>query len=125
MRACKGLRGKSVIDICRGDGFRSNLEAYVEAQRAERRIALDHAQKFGGGKMHAPAHAIDKTLDWSMDEWVENFMEVVGKVSSLPAAVRDYVFQLGMQAYNVTIANIIILEFPELREHFFGKSKVV
>ncbi|MBO7509823.1 MAG: hypothetical protein J6T35_01445 [Bacteroidales bacterium] len=125
MRACKGLRGKSVVDIIKGDGFRSNLEAYVEAQRAERRVALDHAQQFGGGKMHAPAHAIDKTMDWSIEDWRDNFAQVVAKISPLPAAVREYVFQLGMQAYNVTIANLVILEFPELREHFFGKSKVV
>lgn len=125
MKSCKGLKGKSVIDICKGAGFRSNLEAYVIAQREERKVVYSHAEQFGGGKFHAPAHTIDHTMEWTMDEWVENFMEVVAKVSPLPASVREYVFQLGMQAYNVTIANIIILEYPELREYFFGKSKVV
>lgn len=125
MQSCKGLKGKSVIDICKGEGFRSNLEAYVIAQREERKVVYSHAEQFGGGKFHAPAHTIDHTMEWTVDEWVENFMEVVAKVSPLPANVREYVFQLGMQAYNVTVANIIILEFPELREYFFGKSKVV
>ena len=125
MRSCKALQGKSVLDICMLDGFLSNLEAYVKQQRAERQIALDHAQKFGGDKMHAPAHPIDKTLDWSIEDWRQNFLEVFNKQSKLPSSVREYVRQLGVQAYNVTVANLVILEFPELREYFFPNSKVV
>ena len=125
IRSCKGLKGKSVIEICKGAGFLSNLESYVEQQRAERRMVLEYAEKIAHGKMHAPAHAIDETLEWTIDEWRDNFIEVIAKVSPLSRRVREYVFQLGMQAYNVTIANIIILEYPELREYFFGKSKVV
>ena len=125
IRACKALQGKTILDICLLPGFLSNLEAYVNAQREERKIALDHAAQFGGGKYHAPAHAIDKTMEWDMERWRDEFMAVLNKSSVQPAAVREYVRQLGMQAYNVTMANIVLLEFPELREYFFGKSKVV
>ena len=123
--SCKALQGKSVLDVCMMSGFLTNLEAYVMAQREDRKVVIAHAAKFGNGKMHAPAHSIDKTLNWSMDDWREHFLKVVNKESLLPKAVREYVRQLGLQAYNVTVANIVLIEFPELREYFFGKSKVV
>lgn len=125
IRSCKALSGKSVADVCMLPGFLDNLEAYVRVQREERQIALNHAMQFGGGKMHAPAHAIDKTLDWSSERWRDEFIQVIGKTSTLPASVREYVRQLGMQAYNLTIANLVILEFPEMRSYFFKDSKVV
>lgn len=125
IRSCKALQGKSVADVCGYSGFLSNLEAYINAQREERRIALDHAAQFGGGKRHAPAHPIDKTMEWSAEQFRDEFVRVLGKTSNQPKAVREYVEQLGKQAYNVTIANIVILEFPELRGYFFKNSKVV
>lgn len=125
IKACKDLQGKSVMDICMLPGFISNLDAYVTVQREERKIALDHAMQFGGGKMHAPAHVIDSTMGWDMEQWRDEFTAVLNKTSRQSSAVREYVRQLGMQAYNVTIANIVLVEFPELREYFFGKSKVV
>lgn len=125
IRACKALQGKTVLDICSLSGFLSNLKAYVNAQREERKIAIDHAEQFGGGKYHAPGHAIDQTMGWDIEQWREEFMAVLNKSSVQSAAVREYVRQLGMQAYNVTMANIVLVEFPELREYFFGKSKVV
>lgn len=125
IKACKDLRGKSVKDIILLSGFLDNLQAYVNVQREERKIALSHADQFGGGKMHAPAHPIDKTMDWEMERWRDEYAMVVNKTSSQPKAVREYIEQLGNQAYRVTVANIVLLEFPELREYFFGKSKVV
>ena len=125
IRSCKALQGKSVLDVCMLSGFLDNLSAYVKVQREERNIALQHAQQFGGGKMHAPAHPIDKTLNWSDEQWREEFMMVFDKTSTQPAGLREYIYQLGMQAYNITIANLVILEYPEMRSYFFKKSKVV
>ena len=125
IRSCKALQGKSVADVCMLSGFLANLEAYITVQREERKIATEHAKQFGGGKMHAPAHPIDKTMDWSIERWRDEFIQVLGKTSILPSGVREYVRQLGMQAYNVTIANLVILEYPEMRSYFFKNSKVV
>lgn len=128
IRSCKGLQGKSVADICRLDGFRENLWAYVTAQREEWKALRQHAElrsKSAGKTLRAPSHAMDSTVDWDVYRWVDEFICVIGKTSNLSAAVREYVGQLGMQAYNVTIANIVLIEFPELREYFFGKSKVI
>lgn len=125
IRSCKALQGKSVLDVCMLSGFLDNLSSYVKVQREERNIALQHAQQFGGGKMHAPAHPIDKTMGWSDEQWREEFMRVFDKTSTQPAGLREYIYQLGMQAYNVTIANLVILEYPEMRSYFFKNSKVV
>ena len=119
------LGGRSIYDICKLGGFRSNLEAYVKVQREDRQVVREQEAKLGGGKYHAPAHAIDKTLDWSLDEWEEQAIKVFYKASDLPKSVRDYVYQLGKQAYNVTCANLVINQFPEMRRYFFGTSKVV
>lgn len=128
IRSCKALQDKSVVDVCRLDGFRDNLWAYVTAQREEWKAIRQHAElrsKSAGKILRAPSHAMDSTVEWDEQRWVDEFIAVIGKTSSLSAAVREYVRQLGMQAYNVTIANIVLVEYPELREYFFGKSKVI
>lgn len=125
IRSCKALQGKTVFDVCAMPGFTDNLAAYVRVQREEKLKVLDFAARVGGGKMHAPRHPIDQTMDWSVERWVVEFLAVVDGTSKRPASLRQYIRQLGMQAYNVTVANIVILEYPELREYFFPKSKVV
>lgn len=127
IRACKALQGKTVEDVCRLPGFRSNLEAYVTAQREEWRVLREHAalRNQGEKKFRPKSHPMDGTVEWTMDKWVDEVVAVLHGYSKEPAAVREYVRQLGIQAYNVTCANLVLLEFPELREYFFGKSKVV
>lgn len=123
IRACKALQGKTVADICQMPGFLANLSAYVEVQRAEWKKLREFAESQPGKR--AKAHPMDTTIGWTDEQWRYEFMAVLNKTSHQSSAVREYIRQLGMQAYNVTVANLVILEFPDLRSYFFKNSKVV
>jgi hypothetical protein len=99
---------------------------YLHAQREDRekvRASYQAMRKLGGTKGYKlPAHTIDRISTWSVEDFALEFYKVLAGRSEYPAAVREYVEQLGKQAYNVTIAQIICEEFPELNEELFPKA---
>ena len=125
--SCKELQGKSVSDIVGMKRFTDNLSAYMTAQREDRKAPrkmyadMVKAGIVSGGK-RVPAHPIDKTLDWSVADFTLEYLAVVTGVSQQSHAVREYVRQLGQQAYNLTIAQIVCDEFPELTPALLPKS---
>lgn len=124
---CKALQGQTVLDIINSDKFRDNLAGYWTAQKEDRKAikkSYEAMRKLGnrtGYKL--PAHVIDKMIGWSIGELTDEYTKVVAKVSTLPAAQRAYIWQLGQQAYALTVAQIVCEEFPELREKLIPKSK--
>ena len=124
---CKALQGKTVTDIVEMQKFQMNLTKYFTAQKEDRKAiqaSYRTMHQFGPPRGYKlPAHAIDKVMDWSVEDLAVEYLRIIDKESNESAAVRKYIFQLAGQAYNLTIAQIVCEEFPELESYFFPKSK--
>ena len=127
IRDCKALQNVTIEDLCKTDRFRDNLAAYMTAQREDRkaiRASYDAMRKLGGVKGYKiPAHPIDDLISMSVEEFAREYLNVISKCSKRPAAERQYILQLGQQAYNLTVAQIVINEFPELESVLIPKNK--
>lgn len=127
IKNCKALRGMTVEDVIKSDRFRDNLAAYLTAQREDRKaIRSSYAamRKAGGAKGYKlPAHVIDNFMDCSVEEFANEYLKVLAKMSPRPMRERQYIGQLGQQAYNLTITQFVIDEFPELADELTPKSK--
>ena len=128
IKQCKALQGMTVEDFIKNDRFRENLAGYLTEQRETRKTArASYAamRKVGGAKGYKlPAHVCDKFIDVTVDQFAELFMAVLAKRYNGPVAERQYIRQLGMQAYNLTVAQFVVEEYPELEiELFPRKSK--
>lgn len=127
IKNCKALRGMTVEDVIKSDRFRDNLAAYLTAQREDRKaIRSSYAamRKAGGAKGYKlPAHVIDNFMDCTVEDFVADYLKVLAKVSSRPMRERQYIRQLGQQAYNLTITQFVIDEFPELADELTPKAK--
>lgn len=124
--SCKALQNVTVEQLCQSDRFRDNLAAYMNAQREDRkaiRASYDAMRKLGGAKgFKIPAHPIDDLMSLSVDDFAREYLNVISKCSKRPAAERQYIRQLGQQAYNLTVAQIVINEFPELESVLIPKN---
>lgn len=127
IRDCKALQNVTIEDLCKTDRFRDNLAAYMTAQREDRkaiRASYEAMRKVGGAKGYRlPAHPIDRVINLSVDDFAAEFLAVLAKVSKRPFAEREYVLQLGKQAYNLTVAQYVIDEYPELESVLIPKAK--
>ena len=127
IKNCKALQGMSVEDVIKSDRFRDNMAAYLTAQREDRKaIRSSYAamRKAGGAKGYKlPAHVIDNFMDCTVEDFVGAYLEVLSKASARPLRERTYIRQLGGQAYNLTITQFVIDEFPELADELTPKSK--
>lgn len=125
--SCKALQGMTVEDVINTDRFRDNLAAYVNAQREDRnaiRKSYGAMKKLGGAKgFKLPAHPIDRVIDLTTGEFRAEFIAVIGKSSNRSHAEREYIRQLGQQAYNLTVAQYVVEEYPELKDVLIPKSK--
>ncbi len=124
---CKALQGMTVEGVIKSDRFRDNLAAYLTAQREDRKaIRSSYAamRKAGGVKGYKlPAHVIDKFMDCSVEEFVNEYLKVLSKMSPRPMRERQYIGQLGQQAYNLTVAQMVVEEYPELESVLIPKAK--
>lgn len=116
IRQSKRLKGTTIAQVVMMDDYLRNLSVYIKQQREEREQARRSIPK--GTRL--PAHVIDKIealglLD-SATSFATEYCNVLNKLSKLNSAEREYVFQLGQQAYNVTIVDILCKEFPELKK---------
>lgn len=124
--SCKALQGLTVSDLISTDRFRNNLAAYMTAQREDRkqiRASYEAMHKAGGPTGYKlPAHPIDKVIDLSVDEFSAEFMAIIEKRNTRPFSEREYIRQLGQQAYNLTVAQYVVDEYPELEEELIPKK---
>ena len=125
--SCKALQGKTVEELIATDRFRNNLAAYMTAQKEDRkqiRASYEAMRKLGGAKGYKlPAHPIDRVIELSVDDFAAEFMAVLSKQSNRPIAQRRYIQQLGQQAYNLTVAQYVVEEYPELEPVLIPKAK--
>lgn len=127
VRACKALQDMSVAQLVATDRFLNNLGAYMAAQSEDRkaiRKSYDAMRKLGGTKGYKlPAHAIDRVIDMSVEEFAKEYLAIIGHTSTCSAAEREYIYQLGTQAYELTVAQYVVDEFPELKEELIPSAK--
>lgn len=124
--SCKTLQNKTVEDVCNMAEFKNNLAAYMKAQKEDRdaiRASYEAMRKMGGAKGYKlPAHAIDRVISLPLEQFAGAYMDVINGCSPRPRAEREYILQLGNQAYNKTVADFVTAEFPELHDLFFPKA---
>lgn len=125
--SCKALQGMTVADLCATVRFRDNLAAYMTAQRTDRdaiRKSYDAMRKLGGAKGYKlPAHPIDRVIGLTVEQFAAEYLAVLGRTSKRPVAERQYIQQLGQQAYNLTVAQYVVDEYPELEPVLIPKLK--
>lgn len=124
---CKALRNMTVENLILTPRFRDNLAGYIAAQREDRnaiRASYDAMRKLGGAKgFKLPAHPIDRVINLSVQQFAEEFAAVVAKRSTRPLAERTYIKQLGQQAYNLTVIQYVVEEYPELADELLKTNK--
>ena len=124
--SCKALQEMTVADLCDTVRFRDNLAAYMTAQRTDRdaiRKSYDAMRKLGGAKGYKlPAHPIDRVIGLTVEQFAAEYLAVLGRTSKRPVAERQYIQQLGQQAYNLTVAQYVVDEYPELADELIPKS---
>lgn len=126
IRSCKALQGKDVADIIAMPRFLENLGAYWTAQKTDRdaiRKSYEAMRKMGGAKGYRiPAHVIDDLAGMTVADLAFEYAKVVAGGSTRNHAERLYIRQIGQQAYNLTIAQIVVDEYPELANELLPKS---
>lgn len=126
IRSCKALQGKDVADIIAMPRFLENLGAYWTAQKTDRdaiRKSYDAMRKMGGAKGYRiPAHVIDDLAGMSVADLAFEYAKVVAGGSTRTHAERLYIRQIGQQAYNLTVAQYVVEEYPELEPELFPKK---
>lgn len=122
IRNCKALQGKTVADICQTDAFLKNLKKYIKAQKEEREMAKNTIAK----GFRLPAHVIDRIqvigLMDSPTLFAKEYCKILNKESELASIEREYIWQLGQQAYNLTIVNAVVKEYPELKKELTNEK---
>lgn len=119
IRKVKALQGLTIGEVCALPRFRDNMAAYIAAQQKMRKIYFDACAK---QKVKPLAHTIDK-IPTDAAEFTGEYLECIAGVNKRPAAQREYILQLGSQAYGLTIAQYAVEEFPELKEELFPKAQ--
>lgn len=125
--SCRALQGMTVRELCETERFRENLAAYQKAQREDReavRASYKAMRKLGGAKGYKlPSHPIDHVIMMSTEMLAKEFTAILAGKSSLPLSQRRYIEQLADQAYNLTVVQYVVEEFPELEEELLPKAK--
>lgn len=126
IESCKALQGKTVEDLIMEQKFLDNLAAYWKAQKEERlatRKSYAAMRKLGNRTSFLPAHTIDHLIDLTTEQLRDEFLSLFRRDSKRSAAERKYIEQIGTQAYNLTICQYAIEEFPELKHELLPDLK--
>lgn len=119
------LKDKSIGDILKSDKFKENIAAYLKAQREDRAKAKEYIRnmaKHARNYIWPKAHVIDRLDYLTPENFATYFAKVLEHRSGLPKSERDYIDQIGRQAFNKTIADIAIAECPELESEIYSQS---
>ena len=120
VKQCKALQGKSVVDVMDMREFQDNLAAYW-IQQAQSREQVERNYKLMCKKV--PAHPIANLMNLSVSQLIMEYLAVINGTSTRTSSERLYIKQLCQQAYNLTVAQIVCKEFPELEPELLPKAK--
>lgn len=125
IKQCKALQGKTVFDVVKMQEFQDNLAAYVRCQQEDReqiRKSYEAMKKLGGTKGYKlPAHVLDHFDGWAAKDFAMEYIRVLTQKSGCSAEERRYILQICQQAYNKTVADFVVAEFPNLSKYFYPK----
>lgn len=117
------LNGKTVFDVLDMPEYTTNLAAYMNEQKMTRDAVLQQRKKIiEAGKFPAPEKrpCIDRVIEMGLMENAEDFTleyaKVLNGVSEHPQEIREYIRQLGLRAYQLTIEQIICEVNPDMAE---------
>lgn len=120
VRKCKKLQGKNMVDVMDMRQFQDNLAAYWTQQR-ESRFQVERNYKLITKSV--PAHPIANLMNLSVKQLMLEYLAVINGTSIRTSSERTYIKQLCQQAYNLTVAQIVCKEFPELEPELLPKAK--
>ena len=120
VRQCMALQGKSVVNVMDMRQFQDNLAAYWTQQR-ESRLQVERNYKLITKPV--PAHPIANLMNLSVKQMMLEYLAVINGTSTRTSSERTYIKQLCQQAYNLTVAQIVCKEFPELEPELLPKAK--
>lgn len=116
------LRDKKVADVLIMPDFVSILSAFVKEQKEKRASVLEAIAelKKQGKSVDENRPTIDRVIEFGLmdnaGDFAVEFAKVLNRQSKHPAAIRLYIRQLGMKAYNATIEKLIRDENPDMAE---------
>lgn len=119
------LKDKTIGDILKTDLFRTNIAAYLKAQREDRAKAKEYIRNMAKqfrNRIWPKAHVIDRLDYLTPDNFASYFAKILEHHSFLPKSEREYIEQIGRQAFNKTIADIAIAERPELENEIYSSK---
>lgn len=123
--SCKALQGVSMAEVVASNRYLDNLAAYITVQREDRkaaRKAYESIKRLGNKGYKLPSHTIDRLMDLTTEDFAKEYLLINAHQSNRPFSERQYILQLCQQAYNLTIAQIVVEEFPELADELLPKA---
>lgn len=116
------LDGKNVYDVLQMPEYYKNLERIVNEQVETRTNALSaiNEMRKKGKKIQANRHVIDRIFEMGLfhdiGELIVDIAAVFNKQSSYPVEVRQYLYQLGKLAYDITTESFILEANPDMKQ---------
>lgn len=117
----EALRDKSVYDVLIMPEFATILTAYINEQVETRKKVLETIAKLKeqGKRVAENRPTIDRVMDLGLmnaGDFAVEFARVLNHQSKYPSAIRLYIHQLGMKAYNATMEKLICDANPDMAE---------
>lgn len=117
------LKDKQVFDVLKMPEFVANIGAFMNEQKMTREAVLQQRQKIvESGKFPAPEKrpCIDRVIELGLlmnaEDFTLEFAKVLSRTSEHPKEIREYIRQLGMRAYKLTVEQFICKENPDMAE---------
>ena len=120
VRKCKALQGKTMVDVMDMRKLQDNLAAYWTQQTESRKQVENNYRLIA---KPVPAHPIANLMKLSVKQLMLEYLAVINGTSTRTSSERTYIKQLCQQAYNLTVAQIVCKEFPELESELLPKAK--
>lgn len=116
------LDGKTVYDVLQMPEYYTNVERIVNEQIETRTNALStiNEMRKKDKKIQARRHVIDRIFEMGLfhdiGEFIVDIAGVFSKQSSYLVEVRQYIYQLGKLAYDITTESFILEVNPEMKQ---------
>lgn len=107
------IKDKTIYDCLLMPEFETNLSACIDEQLQSRKLMKEtvDAMRAKGKKVVDPRSAIDRAIELGLmadcGTFTVEFANVIARRSKLPMAIREYVYELGMRAYNMLMHEFI------------------
>lgn len=119
IRKVKALQGLTIGEVCALPRFRDNMAGYIKAQVEMRASYLEACKKMN---IKPQAHAVDK-VPHDVETFTAEYLECLCGFNKRPAGQREYILQLGTQAYGLTVSQYAVEQYPELKDELLPAAQ--